>query len=916
MSRWMLAPLQALRLLVSSAGTLILWVIWLHLLVLAVYQASIIARREFVVPEWIRARLNESIASAGLSLSTGTVSFDPTGRAVLQDLQLSDLGSGEPLLRVKAAFIELDPLLFLTRRLELHSVEFSGLSLHVPAIRSPSGRNEAVVESVAGRLRPSGNRWLIDRLSGRFGEAEFALRGSLLRPEFAPRKDAPRTAVEEARRTLVRWGERALQARARLDGVRSLRAFLDVEQTRTRAFVIRAELTADRVADASVHPFSADAVRLLGRIALEPEGDSAFTLDLATPRCDAPPGLTATALSARLEGRLNREASRPRLDRLQLAAGTINRGPVILRHATVDTELATLASHVSVRSLGEPWEITISSCDPVAGRLRAQAAGRLTEEHLALAETLSGRPLLSLLQLASKPRLEVDVTLDERWKLSRVTGRLAAGAVTARGVPLDGASASFRIAGDEVRVEDIILRQGPSEARGSYAMDLATRDFRFLLEGRLQPTGISGWFKDWWPRFWANFEFAEQLPTADVDVRGRWGAPTEIRVYVGARNGRTGIRGTLFDSISTQVFVRPHFHDVRHFRVTQGRRAAGGQFSRLSDPASRALARMDFSAVSDLDLTEGARVLGEEIEAVVAPFRMTRPTRLEVAGTLRGPGMPEGERRRIDLTASSVGDFLFHEFPLSGITATIAVRDDDIVADPVATGFAAGQATGRIHLSGRDESRRLGFDVQLKSAVLGRAIRDLEEFSARRNRQPPPQENRFQQRIAAGQFDLALSADGRLDDLFSYQGQGNAELKGADLGEVRLLWVLSELLDKTLLNFSTLKLDTVRANFALNGRKLAFSDVRITGPRAAVEAQGDYLLDRKSLDMKAKLFPFEESNGLFGTAVGLVFSPFSQALELRLTGPLDKPSWAFVFGPTSMLRTLTGNEKGESAPGP
>jgi len=278
--------------------------------------------------------------------------------------------------------------------------------------------------------------------------------------------------------------------------------------------------------------------------------------------------------------------------------------------------------------------------------------------------------------------------------------------------------------------------------------------------------------------------------------------------------------------------------------------------------------------------------------------------------------MPEGERRRIDLTASSVGDFLFHEFPLSGITATIAVRDDNIVADPVATGFAAGQATGRIHLSGRDESRRLGFDVQLKSAVLGRAIRDLEEFSARRNRQPPPQENRFQQRIAAGQFDLALSADGRLDDLFSYQGQGNAELKGADLGEVRLLWVLSELLDKTLLNFSTLKLDTVRANFALNGRKLAFSDVRITGPRAAVEAQGDYLLDRKSLDMKAKLFPFEESNGLFGTAVGLVFSPFSQALELRLTGPLDKPSWAFVFGPTSMLRTLTGNEKGESAPGP
>lgn len=912
----MLAPLQALRLLVSGVGTLLLWAIWLHLLVLAVYQASIIARREFVVPEWVRGRLNESIASAGLSLSSGPVSFDPTGRVVLQDLLLSELGSGEPLLRVTAAFIELDPLLFLTRRVEVHSVEFSGVSLHVPAIRSPSGRNEAVIDAVAGRIRPSGDRWLIDRLSGRFGDAEFSLKGSLLQAGLGPRRDAPGTTLETSRQALRRWTEGALRVRATLDGVRGLRASLEVEQTQPRAFVVRAELTADRVTGGTSHAFSADAVRVLTRIALEPDGESAFTLDLAAPRGQGSAGLAATALRARLEGRLDPAGQTPRLDRLQLAAGTITRGPVILRHATAEVQPATLASRATVLSFGEPWEITVSSCDPAAGSLQARATGRVTEEHLALAEALSGRNLRSLLQLASKPELEVDVTLGERWNLSRATGRLVAGPVTARGVPLDGASASFRLAGNAVKVEDIVLRQGPSEARGSYTMDLATRDFRFLLEGRLQPTGISGWFKDWWPRFWANFEFAEHLPTADVDVRGRWGAPTEITVYVGARNGRTAIRGTLFDSISTQVFVRPHFHDVRHFRVTQGQRAAAGQFSRLNDPQSRALARLEFSATSDLDLTEGARVLGEDIEAVVAPFRMTRPTQLEIKGTLRGPGAPDGERRRIDLTANSSGDFLFHEFPLSGINATIAVRDDDIVADPVTTGFAGGEASGRIHLSGREEGRRLGFDVQLRNAVLGRAIRDLEEFSARRNRQPPPLENRFQQRIASGQFDLALSADGRLDDLFSYQGQGNAELKGADLGEVRLLWVLSELLDKTLLNFSTLKLDTVRANFALQGKKLAFSDVRITGPRAAVEAQGDYLLDRKSLDMKAKLFPFEESNGLFGTAVGLVFSPFSQALEFRLTGPLDKPSWAFVFGPTSMLRSLTGSGRNEPAPGP
>lgn len=919
MSRWIFLPLQLLRLLFAGAGTIVVWVFWLALAILAAYQASIIIRREFIVPDWVRARLDASLAESGLALSVGTLSFDPTGRAVVQDLVLSELGSNEPLLSVRAAAIELDPLLFLTRRLEIHTFEFSGASLHLPAIRSPSGRNEAVLESLAGRLRPSGDRIVVESVSGRFGGAEFTVAGSLLLPGLAdpgrPARPVP-DAVRDLRTAWVRSARKALEALPQLEGIRAPRLAINLTQTQPRTFLIRADASAERVTDEPTRRITAERARVIAQLALDLDGESTFEVALSSPRMNLPGGVSAERIAAEVRGALAADSWSPRWDRLELAAGSLSRGPVTLRHATLHLLAAGLASNASFVCAGEPWQITVETCDPAIGRLHAHASGRVNAEHLRLAEVLSGRPLGSLLQLASKPTLAVDVSLDDGWKLRTASGRFEAGAVTARGVPLDGASASFRVVGSQVAVDDIVLRQGPSLAKGSYAMDLATLDFRFLLNGSLQPTGISGWFKDWWPRFWSNFEFAEQLPTADVDVRGRWGSPAEITVYVGARNGRTTIRGTLFDSISTRVFVRPHFYDVRHFHVTQGQRAATGQFSRLIDPQSRALDTMAFTANSDLDLTEGARVLGEEVEAVVAPFRMTRPTRLEISGKITGPAAPEGPGRHLALNASSVGDFLFYDFPLSGVSASIAVNDDDIVADPVTAGFAGGRATGRIHLSGRGDSQRLGFDIRLQNAVLGQAIRNLEEFSARRNRQPAPEENRFQQRIAAGQLDLAVSADGRFADLFSYQGEGNAELTGADLGEVRLLWVLSELLDRTLLNFSTLKLDTVRANFALQGRKLAFSDVRITGPRAAIEAQGDYLLDRKSLDMRAKLFPFEESNSLFGTAVGLVFSPFSQALEFRLTGPLDKPSWAFVFGPTSMLRTITGSGRGEPEPKP
>jgi hypothetical protein len=71
MSRWIFLPLHLLRLLFAGAGTVVVWILWLFLIVLAVYQASIAIRREFVVPDWVRSKLVASLAESGLTLSTG-----------------------------------------------------------------------------------------------------------------------------------------------------------------------------------------------------------------------------------------------------------------------------------------------------------------------------------------------------------------------------------------------------------------------------------------------------------------------------------------------------------------------------------------------------------------------------------------------------------------------------------------------------------------------------------------------------------------------------------------------------------------------------------------------------------------------------------------------------------------------------
>ena len=159
-------------------------------------------------------------------------------------------------------------------------------------------------------------------------------------------------------------------------------------------------------------------------------------------------------------------------------------------------------------------------------------------------------------------------------------------------------------------------------------------------------------------------------------------------------------------------------------------------------------------------------------------------------------------------------------------------------------------------------------------------------------------------------LDARLNATGLLLQPFSFHGDGRVSVTGQQLGEIHLLGLLSELLSKTLLNFTSLRLDSAQANFRLEGDKVSFSQVKLQGPRASIDAKGDYFLDSKTLNFNARIFPLQESKFILADALGALLTPLSNVLELKLTGPLAKPSWAFAFGPTNFLRAITRPNSG------
>jgi hypothetical protein len=52
------------------------------------------------------------------------------------------------------------------------------------------------------------------------------------------------------------------------------------------------------------------------------------------------------------------------------------------------------------------------------------------------------------------------------------------------------------------------------------------------------------------------------------------------------------------------------------------------------------------------------------------------------------------------------------------------------------------------------------------------------------------------------------------------------------------------------------------------------------------------------------VFPLHKSSFVPADALGVLLTPLSSLLELRLTGSLDKPSWTFLFSPFNILRTI------------
>lgn len=888
----------SLRFCGSCFVTIGCWALWMVLGTLLAALAYIALAKELPVPGFVLRRAEASLAQSGLRLNFGRARFDPTGKLLLEDVRLSSRQFEDSLLHCRLLYVRHDFWSMLSGWTFPQEIRLEGAALQLPAMLSASGTTEAVVRDLALTLRHDGHQWIIDQCAGRLGALTLTLHGTYTAPPSpGPARPLP----------LELFSARYLQAARQLSPLISrfdaftrpaLTGRLDTDASghNTATLVFTAD-GADRPWD---QPLALGPLVAAAQLSLDRGGLRPVTVQAAARHAVYRGQVTADNLRAVLTAKVLPESFSGRVQELLVAAAQVgaddNRAVAPVLRADLAHWPAVglqLAAQIDGETLAAQIEAGLT--DKTA---RVQAEGAVAPALISRVLTRYTPRAAPYFVFGDPVRFTAEAELSPGWHFERLAARVAAGRLDSRGVQVTSARGRIDIAGTSFLAHDARVTAGGSDARGSYWMDFATSDYRMLLDGHLFPADINGWFRgDWWMNFWNRRFVFRTPPWAEVDIQGRWRSPALSRNFVRARARHAIIWGGDFETADATVFVRPAFAHGLALHATRagGTQQLTGTFKRFALPGGRDTERFEFDFDTNTDPAVLGRMLEGRADELLSTLRFNTPPRLHAWGRLKdGPALVADYR----FTGEAAGGLHYFGFPLDTVRVQGEVQGTDVQVRELEFAAAGGTGTGKASLTGPPGRRQLGFDVFVNKANLAQTVHAVQAYQAAKAGVAPPTgpDSKFVRQAANSQLDLAFSAQGDPASLASFKGTGNASLTGAQLGEIHLFGLLSQVLSGFALNFSSLKLDAIHSTFTMRDGALYFPDLKVTGPSALIDGHGTYTFATNALDFTARFKPYEEPGSLLAAAVGLVMNPLTSIFELKLTGPLGDPKWSVIVG--------------------
>jgi len=607
---------------------------------------------------------------------------------------------------------------------------------------------------------------------------------------------------------------------------------------------------------------------------------------------------TATGVRARIRGilRVDTLAFDPR--QLELTAGYASgQGAVVLapvaRVAPAGGRAYT--AEVSAWLFGSPvW--ARAEVDPASKTANIAFDASVSPALLDPLSVKTGAPIRRFVDFSEPVSLAGEVRFAKGWAFAGAKARADGRGLVAYGVKIGEARGIVTYDGTLFAAREAVIISGENRARGSYEQNFATKDFRYLLDGRLRPLDISAWFgAGWWPALFNNFDFPARPPDASVDVQGRYVRGRAFSVFGYADAKDPVLKGIAFDRVRTRLFIDKSACEGFEVSGTQGSGSAQGAFKLTTEPAHGTWSGLDIDMSSTLDPAEAAKLLPPAAADAIASLSFEHPPSISLRGHFDGPASAGARHKALHAEVRSDAGLRAHGVAFSKASFKLDLNDDAIDVTGIEAGFAGGTATGTATFTGTGADARLRFKASLTGASLGQAAEAAEGYVSRSPGRSTALDT-FAREKSDVRLDLNAAAEGRPGDLDSFVGEGNVQIQGAELGALSLLGGLSKLLKVTELRFTQ-----VRAEYKVERSSLVFSEVSAIGANSAIEAKGNYSIERRQLNFSARIYPFRES-GSFLQVFNAISAPISAALRVKLTGSIDKPTWSFVYSPLTLLR--------------
>ncbi len=916
-------PLQIkspLRYCLSCAATLFCWALWLALGGLLAAQLYLALAREVPVPDFVLRRIEAQLADAHLNVRFGRARFNPSGRILFEDVQLRSSLFEDPLLTSRLLFIRKSAWSVLAGRPLPDEIVLEGATLRLPAILSPSGTAEPLLRDFAGTLHYEAGAWQVTQLAGYLGSLPVTLHGSFT---AARRPGTTRITLEEITASYLRAGRVLALQLPRLQALEQPLLAMQLATTGPSETVLHLQGSALAVHQPEGWPVEISQLSATGDWTWTAGTPHPLRLRAAAGSLAGADSLTARRLRAEAELLLPADLSGWREVHLRAAAESLEIFGETCGHPVLEATAAGPEGRVrgtaALLSYGEALAVS-ATADTVRRQAGLDFHGRVPPALVTGLLTRHGPKLEPYFRFGDPVAVDGKAWFRAGWKFDRLSTAVHGGRLDSHGVQVTEARGRIEVdAQGNFLAHDARAAIGENFATGSYGMNFFTHDYRMLLVGQLRPPEISGWFRGpWWPEFWTAFAFPARPPRADVDVQGCWIDPNRTSYFGSSAAENPVLLGADFEQVSTRIFLRPHF---THIIEAEGTRAGGAQrvsgwLKRFGEDGRRTTAALEYDLQGNPTPGLFARIGGPGVSALLAAWRFPQPPQVHVWGRSDLPTRRGQTVHALRFDVQAPAGFSFSELPVDRVTVQGGLYGPDLRLDKVDYAFAGGTGNARASLGGPPGARQLEFTASLKDADLAHTIRNIEALAAARSGSTAPlADSRFIKRAHGGKLELTVSAQADPANLVALRGNGNVQITGAELGEIHLFGLLSQVLSAIWLNFSSLKLDSARSNFTLGDGRVHFPNTRISGPSAVIDAKGDYLIATKSLDFTARLKPYEETRNPLTAVAGILINPLTSIFELKLSGPITKPNWSVALGSSSPPK-LPSPAPGSPSPAP